>query len=181
MELKARIINREAVEVIDMTYEQAKVDLRLANAKDIAGLTAEYITEIQAKNPEERSEAENTSLELLASIEAAYELETVRLSTYLPFTESDPPEISELDTALPYYEESEGAVTRLWETTVNDPTKIEAKINSLKSELASTDYQVIKNYEYAMAGITCEYDPQTLYSTRIAIRNQINSLLTLES
>ena len=50
------------------------------------------------------------------------------------------------------------------------------QITALKAELAATDYKVIKNEEYAAAGLDPAYDPTELYTARQAIRDQINTL-----
>ena len=179
MELRARIISSNGIDVIDFDQETAIAEQAYGQSKAFSGLTDELITELLGKSPEDLTQQEQGLLEILSSIEAEHERSLVRLNDYLPFTQSDLPECNDIDTPLPYYVEVDGGVVQYWNITPNDPVKVQAKINLLISELSSTDYQVIKNYEYAMAGITCEYDPQTLYSTRIAIRNQINSLQNL--
>ncbi len=179
MELRARIISSNGIDVIDFDQETAIAEQAYGQSKAFSGLTDELITELLGKSPEDLTQQEQGLLEILSSIEAEHERSLVRLNDYLPFTQSDLPECNDIDTPLPYYVEVDGGVVQYWNITPNDPVKVQAKINLLISELSSTDYQVIKNYEYAMAGITCEYDSQTLYSTRIAIRNQINSLQNL--
>jgi len=179
MTQKARILNRSSVEVIEIEQEQAKAEFQRNQQKELAGLTAEKIAEIEAIEPEERSEAENESLAFWEHVEADYQTRIQQLAEYLPFEPSDPPETSDTDNPLPYYEERSGVVIRAWEIQANEPARIAAKIESLKVELAGTDYQVVKAYEYTMAGIPCEYDPLTLYKQRQAIRNQIDTLKTL--
>lgn len=50
------------------------------------------------------------------------------------------------------------------------------RLKSLKSQLSSTDYQIIKCYEYSLAGLELPYDIQTLHTEREAIREQIREL-----
>lgn len=50
------------------------------------------------------------------------------------------------------------------------------QIKSLKFQLTSTDYQIIKCYEYSLAGLDLPYDIQTLHTKREAIREQIREL-----
>lgn len=50
------------------------------------------------------------------------------------------------------------------------------QLKSLKSQLSSTDYQIIKCYEYHMAGLELPYNIQELHSAREAIREQIREL-----
>lgn len=56
-----------------------------------------------------------------------------------------------------------------------EPTPQE-QIKSLKARIASTDYQIIKCYEYSLAGLELPYDIQTLHTEREAIREQIREL-----
>lgn len=57
--------------------------------------------------------------------------------------------------------------------------KIEKKIDTIKQELANTDYKVIKNMEYQSVGIELEYDPQEIYNERQTLRDEINKLQKL--
>ena len=50
------------------------------------------------------------------------------------------------------------------------------KLKSLKNQLSSTDYQIIKCYEYSLAGLELPYDIQTLHTERETIREQIREL-----
>ena len=50
------------------------------------------------------------------------------------------------------------------------------KINELKEQLASTDYQVIKCYEASMVGDQMPYDINALHSERQYKRDSINAL-----
>ena len=50
------------------------------------------------------------------------------------------------------------------------------QISTLKSEIESTDYQIIKTYEYTLVGLETEYDITALHKQRQALRDQINEL-----
>lgn len=50
------------------------------------------------------------------------------------------------------------------------------EINALKSAIASTDYQIIKCYEYSLNNLEMPYDVAELHAKRQAIRDQINEL-----
>lgn len=50
------------------------------------------------------------------------------------------------------------------------------KLTDLKAQLTSTDYQVIKCYEYSLAGLALPYDIATLHEEREALRVQIREL-----
>ena len=50
------------------------------------------------------------------------------------------------------------------------------QIELLKSQLTSTDYQIIKCYEYSLAGLELPYDITLLHEERETIREQIRAL-----
>lgn len=53
----------------------------------------------------------------------------------------------------------------------------ESQIRGLKESLSSTDYIIIKMYEYFLAGKTCsDYDIEAEHAERQALRDEINSL-----
>ena len=56
-----------------------------------------------------------------------------------------------------------------------EPT-IQDQINSLKKELESTDYKIIKCSEYQLASLEPPYDISELHSTRQALRDRINEM-----
>ncbi len=49
-------------------------------------------------------------------------------------------------------------------------------IQELKNELNSTDYMVIKSYEYYLAGLEIPYDFTKLHTQRQELRDKINEL-----
>lgn len=51
---------------------------------------------------------------------------------------------------------------------------LKAQIDSLKKQLESSDYKIIKAYEYAALGKQTEYDLEELHEQRQAIRDAIN-------
>ena len=56
-----------------------------------------------------------------------------------------------------------------------EPTPQE-QIKILEAKIASTDYQVIKCYEYSLVGLELPYDISLLHEEREAIREQIRAL-----
>lgn len=50
------------------------------------------------------------------------------------------------------------------------------KIDNLKGMIESSDYQIIKCYEYSLLKLAMPYDIETLHAERQAIRDQINEL-----
>lgn len=59
--------------------------------------------------------------------------------------------------------------------------EISGQIDCLKSQLDSTDYQILKNYEYSLVGIDPEYDIVALHQERQGLRDQINQMQLLIS
>ena len=53
---------------------------------------------------------------------------------------------------------------------------IMAQISSLEKQIADTDYQIIKMYEYSLVGLETEYDIEALHAERQALRDRINEL-----
>jgi hypothetical protein len=53
---------------------------------------------------------------------------------------------------------------------------VREQLKSLKSQLSSTDYQIIKCYEYSLVGMELPYDVEILHEEREAIREQIREL-----
>ena len=51
-----------------------------------------------------------------------------------------------------------------------------SEIGCLKKQIESTDYQIIKAYEYSLVGLETDYDIAALHRSRQAIRDQINTL-----
>lgn len=55
-------------------------------------------------------------------------------------------------------------------------SEIMQQIAALKETLESSDYQIIKCYEYALNNLTLPYDVAALHEERQALRDQINEL-----
>ena len=70
---------------------------------------------------------------------------------------------------------NDGSVWVEPETHPYEPT-IQDQINSLKKELESTDYKIIKCSEYQLASLEPPYDISELHSTRQALRDRINEM-----
>lgn len=53
-----------------------------------------------------------------------------------------------------------------------------SQISNLKAQIADTDYQIIKSYEYSIVGLDADYDIDSLHASRQRLRDQINELET---
>lgn len=58
----------------------------------------------------------------------------------------------------------------------NEIQSLVSQITNLKEQLSSSDYKIIKSYEYSLANKEIEYDMESLHDERQEIRNQINTL-----
>ena len=54
--------------------------------------------------------------------------------------------------------------------------EIQMQIAGLKAQIDSTDYRIIKAYEYSQVGLETDYDLQALHLERQELRDQINAL-----
>ncbi len=54
--------------------------------------------------------------------------------------------------------------------------ELESKISDLKNLLTSSDYKIIKEYEYSLVNKESEYDMDTLHKERQLLRDEINKL-----
>lgn len=53
---------------------------------------------------------------------------------------------------------------------------VKSQLSALKNLLTSTDYKIIKKYEYSLVDKESEYDINDLHSERQTLRDQINVL-----
>ena len=74
------------------------------------------------------------------------------------------------------YREEPHQIVGYYKVKDNSSERITKEIDRLKNELAATDYQVIKAYEYALANQGSFCDIATLHVERQSIRNRINEL-----
>lgn len=81
-----------------------------------------------------------------------------------------PPVIATPEPYVPTQEELD------FQERQNEICKIESQIWDLKNKLTSTDYKIIKEYEYSLVNKESEYDTNKLHDERQTLRNQINSL-----
>ena len=55
-------------------------------------------------------------------------------------------------------------------------TELQGEIGALKMQIDSTDYKIIKAYEYSQVGLETEYDMAELHQERQELRDEINAL-----
>lgn len=89
---------------------------------------------------------------------------------------SEKPEIGQFQAISPVYRETEDTIYLYWEVIDHNPEKIKAEISILQEELNSTDYRIIKSYEYSLAGQEIPYDLDRLHKDRQRLRDRIGEL-----
>lgn len=89
---------------------------------------------------------------------------------------AEKPDVGVLQAAVPSYRETAEGISLHWEIVENSPEKIEAEIARLQERLAATDYQIIKSYEYALAGEQPPYDIAAVHVQRQQFRDQIKEM-----
>jgi hypothetical protein len=99
---------------------------------------------------------------------------------FKPYDDSAPkPAVGEFGAAVAAYVEDADGIRLRWDIVEHSPEKLTAEIARLESALAATDYQVIKSYEYTLAGNASPYDITALHTERQAIRDRIRELEAL--
>lgn len=89
------------------------------------------------------------------------------------------PEVGPFQSLQPVYLQEEDRIVLYWEIVNDDPEKVQEEIDRLEELISDTDYQVIKSYEYTLAGMKIPYDVTALHNERQALRDQINELKAL--
>lgn len=84
--------------------------------------------------------------------------------------------LSEFQSQELRYRDEGFQIVGYYEVVDNSPKKVAAEIERLKTELTSTDYQIIKSYEYSLADVISPYDISTIHSDRQQLRDKIKEL-----
>ena len=87
--------------------------------------------------------------------------------------------LSEFQSQELHYRDEGFQIIGYYEIVDNSPEKVTAEIERLKTELTSTDYQIIKSYEYTLAAQPLPYDLDSLHSERQQLRAVSYTHLTL--
>lgn len=101
---------------------------------------------------------------------------------FKPYDESSPqPQTEKFQAVVPVYRDTGERFVLEWKVEENSPEKVEAEIERLKADLTATDYQIIKSYEYTLAGVPAVYDIEELHTSREQQRIRIRELEALLS
>lgn len=104
-------------------------------------------------------------------------LDLIMADGFKPYDEdAGQPEVGEFQSLCPVYRETDDAILLYWEIVEDSPEKIKTEIARLTEELTSTDYRVVKSYEYALAGVKSAYDFTSIHAEREELRAKIREL-----
>ena len=174
---KVKILSKYSIDAIDYDVEKKKAESTMKDRVESLGTTLEEVKRINSKK--KKTEEDVKLLNAVVAIEKEYSDTISQIEEYKELVTSSVPEYTELDQAVPYYEEDNGKVNMLWEIRKNEPTRVSQKINSLKKDLSDGDYKIAKCYEASLLNQEMPYDIQTLYNERQAKRDEINRLESL--
>ena len=174
---KVKILGKYSIDAIDYEVEKKRAESTMKDRIESLGTTLEELKRINSKK--KKTEDDLKLLDAVIAIEKEYSDTINQINEYKELITSAVPDFTELDQAVPYYEEKEGKIYMSWEIRKNEPTRVIQKINDLKKELSDSDYKIAKCYEASLLNQTIPYDIETLYSERQAKRDEINRLESL--
>lgn len=103
------------------------------------------------------------------------DISLIRESGFLEFVPSEQPQATEGYTTVDYFEEKDGKLYQSWRIEP-DKEAIKVKIEALKQQLSTSDYQIIKCCEASLIGEELPYDINGVHEERQQIRDEINRL-----
>lgn len=175
--MKAKIISKYCVSVIDYDKEVKKVESVFSNKINSMGIDDNSINNILAKKEDDRTIEDLKKIVLRKNINDWKDDRMSELNGYKDYIPEDPPkDLKDFESVIPYYEEDDNNVIQKWEIKENDKFKMLQRINVLKKELSDSDYKVIKCYEASLMNKDMPYDLQTLISERNSKREEINDI-----
>lgn len=177
MEQKVKILSKYSIDAIDYDFEKKRAEAIMKDRIGALGFDLSEIKKINSKK--KKTKDEELILASVVEIEKEYSTRIEEINQYKELIVSPVPETTDLDQAIPYYEEKDGKIEMLWEVTLNEPTRVAEKIDSLKKALADGDYKITKCYEASLLNKELPYDMETLSEERNKIREEINRLEAL--
>ena len=177
MEQKVKILSKYSIDAIEYDFEKKRAEAFLKDSLERLGVTLGEVQKINGKK--KKTEEEELLLASFLEIEKQYSTRIEEINQYKELVVSAVPKTTDLDQAVPYYEEKDGKVEMLWEVTLNEPMRVAEKIDSLKKALSDSDYKVTKCYEASILKKELPYDLETLSEERNKIREEINRLEAL--
>lgn len=181
--MRAKIISRYSVKVIDYDIEKEKADDLYLQALRKEGVEDETINIIIKKKDKTRTDEDHMKIIARKYLEDDYKGKIKELDSYKDYVPSEFfGEIKYTDNVRPYYIEEGESVIQKWEVVPMESGKIFSKIESLKKELSDGDYKIIKIYEAKISLKDNPYstsDSEEFINQRQLIRDEINRLESL--
>jgi hypothetical protein len=184
--LKVKVSDTDVNQILDMVDSDEKLStMRQEYELNLVENSVDdsVINVILKKKEEKRTFSDLKKIILRKQIDDAY---TAQLddfnNNYVEFVpdHNHDVELEEFDNPRTYYEKGEdGKIYQRWTVEKNNKSLIKDKINSLKDELSSTDYKIIKAYEAKVTLSDSPYSAEELeeiVQQRQAIRDKINEL-----
>lgn len=172
---KAKFINSENVEIIDYEDFLKSINEDFDQIVKIKHVTDEELSFLE-KNDDENIDRFKKIRE---EIENERNIEIEKLSDYLEFVPCKKTDLEKFSTRRFYYTKVGGKIYENEAIVYNDKNLINCEINSLKQQLSSTDYIIIKAYEAKVMMQDAPYSDEFMTKTteeRQRIRDEINRL-----
>lgn len=177
MTQKVKILSKYSIDAIDYEAEKKRVDSILKDRIENLGTNLDDIKIINDKDNKTKDDI--ILLNKVVSIERDYSDAISKIDEYKELVVTSAPAYTEIDQAIPYYEEEKGKVNMFWEIIKNDPVKISKRIISLTKDLSDSDYKIIKCYEASLLKQEVPYDIESITTDRSLKRNEINRLKSI--
>lgn len=172
---KAKFINSESVEIINYEDFLKAINTDFDQMVKIKHVTDEELSFLE-KNNDDKSDRFKKIRE---DIENERNAEIEKLSDYLEFIPCKRTDLEKFSTRRFYYTKADGKIYENETIVYNDKNLINCEINSLKQQLLSTDYIIIKAYEAKIMMQDAPYSDEFMTKTtdeRQKIRDEINRL-----
>jgi hypothetical protein len=184
--IKVQLDGTEVTQILDIVDSDDKLaSIEQEYQRNLVSNSVDdsIIDAINSKSNEERTESDLNKLALRQRIENNRDDELKDFyDNYLIFVPDHNSNITsdEFDEPFTYYEKGEdNKIYQRWSVEKNNTSRIKERIQSLKEDLLSTDYMIIKAYEAKIALSDAPYttdELETIIQRRQATRNRINEL-----
>ena len=172
---KAKFINSENIEIINQEDFLEAINTDFDNIIKIKHVTDEELSLMKKNGDSDFDKLRKIREE----IESERNSEIAKLSNYLEFIPCEKKNLEKFSTRKCYYTKSDNKVYEHEIIIQNDENLIKCEINSLKQQLSSTDYIMIKAYEAKVMMQDNPYSDEFMTKTaeeRQKIRDEINRL-----
>ena len=179
--MRARIINRSSIEVINIESKLTSINMLYKAKIEELGVTDDVVVKLLSIGENHLSKENKELLRKRRELDEDNRKMLLNLDSYKEYIPSKKPDVSEFDSAVPFYVEENGIIYQKWEIKHNDERKVKFEIERLKRELGSSDYKIVKCMEAKLSDRKIPYDLNQLTTERQDMRDRINQLEVLIS